>query len=445
MSALEQIIGVSEDDDQHRQIVDYKMVTFTLGGTDYGIDIMSVKEIYKAEHLTPVPNTEPFVRGVFNLRGEIISVIDLRRMFNLPISDLTAGEAEDVIFVKVDDHLIGVVVDFINDVVGIDSSIIQPPHPLFGDINIKYISGVVEYEEKLFIILDTDAILGLGTQDTPKTEQVLEQAPQQDPEVSVSVVSGDVSSEVGAGPLSYSFIAETLATFRSFSVCDLNEDWVRSRFEEWVRIRGGDSASLQLKSDEDAGEFLRGFASAEAGAFWSGNTSNAIGKVLVPSEGNVFSVWDIGCGQGQEALSIAALLKSRFPEKQIRVWAHDSDLLKVSNAPNMVYELSELPEWIRGATQEGRNGAIFKKEISDSVSFEYHDVLNENKLPPVNLIIAKDVLSFFPADGRTKLLADFQETLVSGGMLIIGDNERIKDGNWSEREAPGLRWYAKTF
>ena len=437
MSALEQIIGVSEDGDQQRQIVDYKMVTFTLGGTDYGIDIMSVKEIYKAEHLTPVPNTEPYVRGVFNLRGEIISVIDLRRMFNLPVPDLSAAEADDVIFVNVDDHLIGVVVDFINDVVGIDSSTIQPPHPLFGDINIKYISGVVEHDEKLFIILDTDAIFGIGSQEGPKTQQVSETpAP--------AVATGSTPT-VSAEPLNFTFIAETLATFRSFYVSELNEDWVRTRFEEWERMRGSDSAAVQLKSDEDAGQFLQGFASAGADTFWSASTSDAIGKILVPSDGNVFSVWDVGCGQGHEALSIAALLKMKYPEKQIRVWAHDSDLLKVSNAPNMVYNLSELPEWIRGATQEGRNGIIFKKEITDSVSFEYHNVLHENKLPPVNLIIAKDVLSFFPTNGLAKVLADFLEMLVDGGMLIVGDNERIKDGNWTEREAPGIRWYAKTF
>jgi len=60
---------------------DFKMVTFSLGGKDYGIDIMKVKEIAKFSQFTYVPNTPPFVRGVYNLRGEIISIIDLRLFF----------------------------------------------------------------------------------------------------------------------------------------------------------------------------------------------------------------------------------------------------------------------------------------------------------------------------------------------------------------------------
>ncbi len=65
-------------------LIDFKMVTFSLGGKEYGIDIMKVKEISKAASFTYVPNSSPFVRGVYNLRGEIISIIDLRVMFNIP-------------------------------------------------------------------------------------------------------------------------------------------------------------------------------------------------------------------------------------------------------------------------------------------------------------------------------------------------------------------------
>ena len=66
--------------------VDFKMVTFSLAGKEYGVDIMSVKEIAKAARFTYVPNASTFVRGVYNLRGEIISVIDLRIFFHLPPS-----------------------------------------------------------------------------------------------------------------------------------------------------------------------------------------------------------------------------------------------------------------------------------------------------------------------------------------------------------------------
>ena len=139
------------------EVIDYKMVTFSLGGKDYGIDIMKVKEISKASKFTYVPNSIPFVKGVYNLRGDIISVIDLRLMFNLPVPEKTS-ELENMIILRLEENTLGVVVDTIDKVVGISSERIQPPHPLFGDINIKFIKGIVENDSKLYIILDVESI-----------------------------------------------------------------------------------------------------------------------------------------------------------------------------------------------------------------------------------------------------------------------------------------------
>ena len=125
-------------------LVDFKMVTFSLAGKDYGIDIMKVKEIARFVNFTYVPNTPNYVRGVYNLRGDIISIIDLRAMFNLPFKQKSSNEEESGLIIRLDSTLIGVIVDRIDKVVGINSNNIQPPHPIFGDINIKYISGVVE-------------------------------------------------------------------------------------------------------------------------------------------------------------------------------------------------------------------------------------------------------------------------------------------------------------
>ena len=72
-----------EEEEKVSEAVDYKMITFTLGGKDYAIDIMDVKEIAKTGRFTYVPNTLPFVLGVYNLRGEIIPIIDLRIFFHL--------------------------------------------------------------------------------------------------------------------------------------------------------------------------------------------------------------------------------------------------------------------------------------------------------------------------------------------------------------------------
>src|SRR5690606_16462896 len=111
-----------------------KMVTFSLSGKDFGIDIMKVAEIARFVHFTYVPNSPTFVRGVYNLRGEIISIIDLRGMFNMPFEKKPSGQEEAGLILRLNSNLIGVVVDKIDKVVGINSARIQPPHPIFGDI-----------------------------------------------------------------------------------------------------------------------------------------------------------------------------------------------------------------------------------------------------------------------------------------------------------------------
>jgi len=135
---------------------DFKMVTFKLGGEYYGIDIMYVKEILKAKKFTLVPNALEFVLGVFNLRGEIMPIIDLAKMFH--IESQNQSELKSIIIIKVDNLLIGLVVDEISHVVPLRRADIQPPSPLLGTINERYIEGVVELNDKLYVVLDTEAI-----------------------------------------------------------------------------------------------------------------------------------------------------------------------------------------------------------------------------------------------------------------------------------------------
>lgn len=156
----------SEINDQNSElkklaVIDFKMVSFSLAGKDYAVDIMHIKEIAKAGRFTYVPNTAPFVLGVYNLRGDIIPIIDLRLFFNIPTKVRNDDELESMIIVTVGEQTFGVVVDMIDKVVGITKANIQPPHPLFGDINIKYIYGIVESNNRLYVLLDIERIFGL--------------------------------------------------------------------------------------------------------------------------------------------------------------------------------------------------------------------------------------------------------------------------------------------
>lgn len=156
-------------------VVDYKMVTFSLAGKDYAIDIMKVKEIAKAGRFTYVPNALPFVLGVYNLRGDIIPIIDLRLFFNIDMPEREYDALENMLIVSIGELTFGIVVDEIDKVVGIQKSTINPPHPLFGDINIKYIQGVVEVNNRLYVLLDIDKIFGSKTDNKSSEDAVMKE------------------------------------------------------------------------------------------------------------------------------------------------------------------------------------------------------------------------------------------------------------------------------
>jgi purine-binding chemotaxis protein CheW len=79
---------------------------------------------------------------------------------------------------------------------------------------------------------------------------------------------------------------------------------------------------------------------------------------------------------------------------------------------------------------KGRNGYSFGQEIKDSIVFEYHDILNENPLPELDIILVRDMLSFLVPEGQEKLVAGFREKLKSGGVVIVGRNEELNGDGW---------------
>ena len=264
-------------------VVDYKMVTFTLAGKDYAIDIMKVKEIAKAGCFTYVPNALPFVLGVYNLRGDIIPIIDLRLFFNSTVPEHEDNFLENMLIVTVGEQTFGVVVDEIDKVVGIQKSSIQPPHPLFGDINIKYIYGVVEAENSLYVLLDIDKIFGVRT---PEEERELAETAKAQMKMREEVVENERAAAAAALEASAKedsakaeelkkqkaaddlrFIGNSLATFKKFSVNSVTEEWMKNRYEEWLKERG--EGNTQLQNEMDAEKFLSPFYSKCTGTWWT--------------------------------------------------------------------------------------------------------------------------------------------------------------------------------
>jgi len=424
-------------------VVDYKMVSFSLAGKDYAIDIMSVKEIAKAGRFTYVPNTMPFVIGVYNLRGEIIPIVDLRIFFNIEVPERKEDALENLLIITVGEQTFGVVVDAIDKVVGIQKSSIQPPHPLFGDINIKYIYGVVESNNRLYILLDIERIFGAkSAQEAEKDAAELKSSLSQKVQVSSSKVSSisapsassskkaqgakaeEKSKEAEKADVDYPFILESLKSLRKFEVSAVNESWTKSRYSAWAKERGAGKSQLQNEADADA--FLQPFFSQCNANWWSKDYADAIYAALPDNSAKQISVWNPGCGKGYEAYSLACLLKKRYPSAKIRIYAQDIDLLSVSNAPLLSIPSSAAQGWYAPYVSKKVNGDFtFSQEIKDSVMFEYHDCMNTNAMPMLDMIFCRDVISFLPSSSLPRLFEDFDEKLKGNGVIIVGDNESL--------------------
>ncbi len=430
--AVEEALLEETEEQEQKSRIDFKLVSFSLGGKDYGIDIMRVKEISKETRFTFVPNTPPYVRGVHNLRGDIIPVIDLRRLFYLPTQTLGEGEPEDMIILRLTDQMVlGVIVDRIDKVLGVDSQTIKPPHPLFPDINVKYIKGVVAQEERLYILLDVDRIFSAkeAAEEEAATQEQVEEAPPEAP----------------AGDPGFAFVVDTLRTFASFHCSELNEAWVRERFGEWQARRRSEGKEVQLAAQEEAEEFLGTFFSPYTGSLWGDDYSGNLAGLLGEEGRKSFLAWNPGCGKGLESYSVAALAALRFPGARLRVWANDNDLLSISEAPGLSFTAEEAPSGLQeaGLLRAQERGLVFVEAIRDAVSFEYHDIRHRNEYPDVDLVVARDVLSFLDAATQKRLLQEFRDHLKPEGLLLIGLHERIPEEGWTRLDAGNVVAYRK--
>jgi len=133
-----------------------QMVTFQLGAEHYGIDIMDVDEIYRVEHIRPIPNAPSYVEGIFNLRGDIVPIINLHRRFHIKKAELSEDDEllSGSIIININNTKIGIIIDKILRVVTIDTKTVQPPPQMISGIGAEYIQGVVHQEDGYLIILD---------------------------------------------------------------------------------------------------------------------------------------------------------------------------------------------------------------------------------------------------------------------------------------------------
>jgi len=134
-----------------------QLIVFKSGNEEFGIAIDDVREIIKASTVTPIPNSPAFVKGLISVRGEIVTVIDIKSRFSL--LDKSETESKHIVVTKQDDNLFGIIVDEVIEVLRIKSIDINPPPSLIEEIKEDYVRGVVTYNGRLIIILDLNRVL----------------------------------------------------------------------------------------------------------------------------------------------------------------------------------------------------------------------------------------------------------------------------------------------
>lgn len=160
-------IKPSQENQVHTEPDSREFLSFVLGKEHYALDIMSVKEIRGYEAVTKIANAPPFIKGVINLRGDIVPIVDLRLKFE--VGEATYNEFTIVIMLNVAQRIVGIVVDGVSDVIRLADNEIRPA-PDFGvAFDSRYLLGLVPIEDHMVILVNIESLISsdeLGLVDT---------------------------------------------------------------------------------------------------------------------------------------------------------------------------------------------------------------------------------------------------------------------------------------
>ncbi len=132
-------------------------IVFRLGAQEFGIDIMSVREIRGWTPATSLPHAPPYVRGVINLRGVVLPIIDLAERLGFPPINVTARQV--IIVVQIEQRLVGLLVDAVSDILTQPNDKIQPPPDVASEAVKDFILGMLAIDERMIGIIRLDSIL----------------------------------------------------------------------------------------------------------------------------------------------------------------------------------------------------------------------------------------------------------------------------------------------
>jgi purine-binding chemotaxis protein CheW len=137
-----------------------EILVFVLGAEEYGVDILKVQEIRGYDKVTPIPAAPDYLKGVMNLRGVIVPIIDLRVKFRL--AQIRYDQFTVVVILRIASRVIGIVVDGVSDVIGLTASEVKEAPSLGSVVDSTFIAGLATQDERMVMLLDIEKLLSTG-------------------------------------------------------------------------------------------------------------------------------------------------------------------------------------------------------------------------------------------------------------------------------------------
>lgn len=144
-------------DGEAQNSASYEFLAFTLGNEEYGIDILKVQEIRGYENPTRIANAPDFLKGVINLRGLIVPIVDMRIKFNLGAAEY--NNLTVVIILNIGGRIVGIVVDSVSDVITLGAEQIKPAPAMASVLDTGYLTGLGAVDERMLILVDIDKLM----------------------------------------------------------------------------------------------------------------------------------------------------------------------------------------------------------------------------------------------------------------------------------------------
>ena len=134
-----------------------QFVKFYVGDEAFGIEIKQIFQILKPQEIFKVPNTPPFIEGLLNLRGKVMTVFNLRKRFNMP--DKENDENTKILIINLNDLLLGFTVDSVSEIVRVPDEDIAETPPALSTFDKRFLSGIAKLDDKLLLLLDLEKVL----------------------------------------------------------------------------------------------------------------------------------------------------------------------------------------------------------------------------------------------------------------------------------------------